>query len=82
MKQRTLAIDLAKTVFEVAVSNYPGKVSRRRRLTRAQLPCFVQKLPPTTLTTSPSTDRGNRLIGLMQRHSSRRSETKTFNLFQ
>jgi len=31
-----IAVDLAKTVFEIAVSNRPGRVSQRERLPRAQ----------------------------------------------
>jgi hypothetical protein len=31
-----IAVHLAKTVFEIAVSNRPGRVSRRERLPRAQ----------------------------------------------
>lgn len=38
-----IAVDLAKAVFEVAVSDRPGHVCRRERLTRAQfLPFFAQ----------------------------------------
>ena len=32
----TIAVDLAKAVFEVAVSDRPGHVCRRERLTRTQ----------------------------------------------
>jgi len=49
MNDTILAIDLAKTVFEVAVSNRPGTVARRRRLTRGQFWRFVEKEPPTTI---------------------------------
>ena len=49
MNDTTLAIDLAKTVFEVAVSTRPGAVSRRRRLTRKQLSGFVEQQPPSTI---------------------------------
>ena len=49
MKCTTIAVDLAKTVFEVAVSEQPGKVSARRRLRRnafasyfaGRTPCLV-----------------------------------------
>ena len=33
----TIAVDLSKTVFEVAVSHKPGRVAERRRLSRRQL---------------------------------------------
>ncbi len=37
MYDATLVTDLAKTVFEIAVSERPGSVSRRRRVSRSQL---------------------------------------------
>ena len=33
--QRTIAVDLAKTVFEIAVSDEPGRIRQRQRLRRA-----------------------------------------------
>lgn len=36
MQSTTMAVDLAKSVFEVALSTRPGRVERRRRLTRGQ----------------------------------------------
>jgi transposase len=45
----TIAIDLAKSVFEVAVSHHPGRVSQRRRLTRLQLDRFLGTTPPATV---------------------------------
>jgi len=44
-----VAVDLAKNVFEVAVSEVPGRVSRRRRLKRAELTAFLAQLPPSTV---------------------------------
>ena len=35
--QRTIAVDLAKNVFEIAVSRHPGKVAERHRVSRARL---------------------------------------------
>ena len=51
MKNHTLAaVDLAKNVFEVAVSEQPGVVARRRRLRRSKfLDFFVQQEPATVL---------------------------------
>ena len=50
MYSTTIAVDLAKTVFEVAVSERPGRITQRRRLTRAQfLHFFTQQTPATVL---------------------------------
>jgi transposase len=48
MKNNTtvIAVDLAKTVFQIAVSETPGEVARSRRLTRAGFQTFFEKLPP------------------------------------
>lgn len=46
----TIAIDLAKSVFEIAISVRPGKVAGRRRLSRARLlRFFAQRQPATVL---------------------------------
>ena len=45
----TIAVDLAKSVFEVAVSTRPGRVSARHRLTRPQFARFVATTPPATV---------------------------------
>lgn len=45
-----IAVDLAKAVFEIAVSDRPGRVSRRERLPRAQfLNFFAQQRPATVV---------------------------------
>jgi transposase len=50
MKHTTIAVDLAKSVFEIAVSETPGHVSERHRLSRkAFLKFFVQSQPATVL---------------------------------
>lgn len=50
MKSTTIAVDLSKTVFEVAISEQPGKVRERARLTRAKLtPFFAEHQPATVL---------------------------------
>ena len=49
MHPTTIAVDLAKSVFEVAVSQRPGKVAERRRLSRAQFARFLREREPTTL---------------------------------
>jgi hypothetical protein len=45
----TIAVDLAKSVFEFAVSNQPGTVSLRRRLTRGQFSCYLSEHGPATV---------------------------------
>ena len=37
MNAKTIAIDLAKNVFEIAVADKRGQVEKRRRLSRGQL---------------------------------------------
>ena len=41
MNAKTIAIDLAKNVFEVAVADRGGRVEQRRRLSRGQLVRFL-----------------------------------------
>jgi len=41
----TVAVDLAKNVFELAISETPGRVSGRKRLKRAELMPFFAQLP-------------------------------------
>ena len=48
-KSTLIAVDLAKSVFEIAVSNETGKVSERHRLTRKQFPSFFRLRPPATV---------------------------------
>lgn len=49
MHSTTIAVDLAKTVFEVAVSRQPGRVSERHRLSRGQFSRFLAEREPATL---------------------------------
>ena len=44
----TIAVDLAKSVFEVAVSKRPGRVDKRLRLSRKRLLSFFAQQPPAT----------------------------------
>jgi transposase len=44
-----IAVDLAKAVFEIAVSNHPGQVARRERLPRSQVLSFFAQQPPATV---------------------------------
>jgi transposase len=46
MKTTQIGIDLAKSVFEVAVSHVPGRVDERHRLSRARLERFLAQAEP------------------------------------
>ena len=46
MNNVTIAVDLAKSVFELAVANVAGRIAERRRLSRAQFERFwADRLP-------------------------------------
>ena len=49
MNDTTIAIDLAKSVFEVGISDCPGHVKKSVRLSREQLPAFMSNHPPATI---------------------------------
>jgi transposase len=50
MKSTTIAVDLAKSVFQVAVSRHPGKVAESQRLSRSQfLRFFAERKPALVL---------------------------------
>jgi transposase len=50
MEHTTIAVDLAKSVFQVAVSHHPGRVDEERRLSRDRfLAFFAQQTPATVL---------------------------------
>jgi transposase len=46
MSSMQIGVDLAKSVFEVAVSTVPGRVHARHRLSRTALPRFFATCPP------------------------------------
>ncbi len=48
MDATTVAVDLAKDVFEVATANRAGRIIERKRLTRRQFEAFVDGLPAGT----------------------------------
>lgn len=48
MDAMTVAVDLAKDVFEVAIANRAGRVLERKRLLRRQFDQFVEALEPGT----------------------------------
>jgi transposase len=45
VERTTVAVDLAKSVFQIAVSHKPGKVSATHRLRRGQFPLFFAQHP-------------------------------------
>ena len=45
----TYAVDLAKSVFQIAVSNHPGHVHERHRLSRKRLLTFFAQQKPGTV---------------------------------
>jgi transposase len=47
--QLTIAVDLAKSVFQVAESRQPGKVSRELRLSRPRFETYLAQLPPARI---------------------------------
>jgi transposase len=49
MEHTTIAVDLAKSVFQVAVSHRPGHLDEERRLSRDRLLPFFAQRPPTTI---------------------------------
>jgi transposase len=48
-KDTLVAVDLAKAVFEMAVSHHPGQVARQKRYSRQQFPLALAQLPPSTV---------------------------------
>ena len=49
MDSTTIAVDVAKSVFEVAVSEHPGQVRERHRLSRGRFSRFLAEYPPATV---------------------------------
>ena len=49
MKNTTIAIDLAKSVFEIGISDRPGHVARSHRLSRSEFGPFMANQPPATI---------------------------------
>src|SRR5437868_2236146 len=49
MDATTIAVDLAKDVFEVAAANRADRIIERKRLTRRQFERFIDTLSPDTL---------------------------------
>lgn len=49
MKNTTIAIDLAKSVFEIGISDRPGHVAEHHRLSRVEIGPFMANQPATTV---------------------------------
>ena len=49
MEHTTIAVDLAKSVFQVAISHKPGRVDVERRLSRERFLEYLAKQPPATV---------------------------------
>ena len=49
MQQTTIAVDLAKSVFQVAISHRPGHVAEEHRLSRARFLRFLATRPAATV---------------------------------
>lgn len=49
MEHTTIAVDVAKSIFEVAVSDRPGRVSARERIARDRLLRFFADRPAATV---------------------------------
>lgn len=47
MELTTISVDLAKSVFEIAVSNHPGQIAERHRLSRAAFSRFFAERRPS-----------------------------------
>lgn len=45
----TIAVDLAKSVFEVAISDWPGRIREHQRLSRSQFSRFLAERRPATV---------------------------------
>lgn len=49
MNHTLVSVDLASTVFEVAISHQPGRVAKTKRLPRSKFFAFFATLPPATV---------------------------------
>ena len=49
MEHTTIAVDLAKSVFQVAVSHRTGRIDEERRLSRDKFLEFFAQQPPATV---------------------------------
>ncbi len=49
MQHTTIAVDIAKSVFQVAVSDRPGRVTAQHRVSRGRFVKFFVARPPATV---------------------------------
>src|SRR5262252_3701233 len=49
MQHTTIAVDVAKSVFEIGISHRPGHVDKHYRVSRNQLSIFFANQPPATV---------------------------------
>ena len=49
MHATTIAVDLAKSVFQVSLANQANRVIDRKRLTRSQFERFISQYPATNV---------------------------------
>ena len=49
MQHTTIAVDVAKSVFQVAISRKPGRVDEEHRLSRARFLPFFANHPASTV---------------------------------
>ena len=49
MSERTIAVDLAKNVFEIAVADESNKIVQQKRLSRKQFQRFIENQPASRL---------------------------------
>lgn len=49
MKHTTVAVDIAKNVFEIAVSDKPGRVAQQKRVSSERFLHFFATLGPATV---------------------------------
>lgn len=75
MQSTMIGVDLAKSVFQIAVSRRPGKVAESHRLSRSKfLRFFAERQPAVVLLDrSAPTSAGTRPITLTPRPCSRRT---------
>ncbi len=47
MHPTTIAVDLAKSVFQLSIANQANRIVERKRLTRSQFESFISQQEPT-----------------------------------
>jgi hypothetical protein len=57
MEHTTIAVDLAKSVFQVTVSHHAGHIDEERLLSRTRFLTYVAARPPATISSKPAARR-------------------------